>query len=539
MEQQDQHHLKQDHTDVHDGIPQESLEDTLQDAAFEPTGETTQEQEQGVLADPANEADQEDVAAGPTYRDRGDSEHVLREYSVLKPLQDPWDDEAPTMYLSAAPRSEVKEVLESLSESKQNDIGRNQEWVAATGIGMFHAPAGDFHSDLTEREGSAWRQAVKREDGRVMALTRPPKYADTDTILTGAAAVARMNSILSIGGTYRIPLWHSGFWITLRAPSDGRLLELDRMMAEEKIQLGRQTSGLLYSNESVFQLARLVNFALDHLESTTLKDGSRKNIMEMMDCHDAQTLAWGLACAIWPNGFQYARAILGKTPAENKVIKGLVNVSKLQWIDTNSLTDKQIRHMSRVKEGCITNEEIAAYKNEFRNRERQIVLDENARVNLGVPSIAEHIERGQSWVNSIVVNNDRAFGMDQDEAVRNSFLNQQANATILRQYGHWVKSIELGNGVTGEGDRGTVDDLLDRLSQEDRYRNLLMNGIIQYCEDTTFCFIGVPTANDAEEDGRPADRKHVLGVDIFAYFFTLLRSKLQQIATRNLTVMYA
>lgn len=535
MHQNDQNSLKQDDTPpVDDGIMQEEelLSEEVAGADAGVEGPVP-----GMTVD--QEADDATAAEGPTYADRGEARSVEQEFPIFKPLSGDWDEDAPTMRTPAAPGSEVKKVLTSLSDTKQADLGRNQEWVDTTAEALYHTPRGDFHSELSDREGSMFKQVARREDGKLMTIARPPKYSDSDTIVAGAQAIARMNSILSIGGTYRIPLWHSGFWITLRAPSDAKLLELDRMMAEEKISLGRQTSGLLYSNESVFQLARLVNFALDHLESTTLKDSSRANILDQMDAHDAQSLAWGLACTIWPNGFQYARAVLGKTESEHKVIKGLVNVSKLQWIDTANLNDKQIRHMSRVKESCMTNEDIAAYKEQFRHRERQIVIDEHVRLNLHVPSIAEHINRGQSWVNSIVVNNDRVFGMDQDEAVRNSYLNQQANATILRQYGHWVKSIELGSGVTKEGDRDTVDDLLDRLSQDDRYRNKVMNDVIQYCEDTTFCFIGVPTANDMEEDGKPANRKHVLGVDIFAYFFTLLRAKLQQIATRNLTVMYA
>jgi hypothetical protein len=333
-----------------------------------------------------------------------------------------------------------------------------------------------------------------------------------------------------LGGQYRIPLWNSGFWLTVKTPGDDAILELDRKLAEEKIALGRATAGLLFSNASVFIVDYVMQFVLDHMVSSTLKDSSRENISKRISIHDIQHVAWGMACSIWPNGFQYARAVLGDTPEKNRVVEGRINVSKLQWIDVASMTDWQIKHMANITIGSMTNDDLERYQKEFTIRgEKRISLNENVHVNLAVPSVDEHLISGQKWVNNIVTMTNRVFGMDQDDAARNAYVTNQGKATLLRQYGHWVKSVELGTGLVTDLD--TIEKQLDLFSSDDTSRDLIMNEVIKYAEDTTVAFIAVPTVDEREEEKFPR-MPHLLPIDALTTFFTLLRQKLPQILTR-------
>lgn len=460
---------------------------------------------------------------------REPSTHVEQQFPVFEKLKDPWDDEAITLVVPSEQTGELEGVLEAYSKGDQENLVKNEKWITAAGMGIAHQPRLDMNDKLSEREGSKWRQVVTH-NGKALGITKPKLGDDDNAILTGERAMMRTRAYMGLGGQYRIPLWNSGFWITIKTPDEAAILELDRKLAEEKIALGRATAGLLFSNASVFIVDHVMQFILAHMVSTTLKDSSRENIAKRISIHDIQHMAWGSACSIWPNGFQYARAVLGDTPEKNRVVEGKINVSKLQWIDVGSMTDWQIKHMANITIGSMTNDDLERYQKEFTIRgERRISLNENVHVNLAVPTLDEHLISGQKWVNNIVTMTNRVFGMDQDDADRNTYINNQGKATLLRQYGHWVKSVELGTGLVT--DLETIDDQLSLFSSDDVARDLIMNEVIKYAEDTTVAFIAVPTVDEREEEKFPR-MPHLLPIDALTTFFTLLRQKLPQILTR-------
>jgi hypothetical protein len=485
-------------------------------------------------------AEADPVAAEPTEQAAETSDHPQRPvraanpnveqgFPVYTPLGDPWNDDAITLVVPDEQAGTLEATLESYSKGDQENLVKDERWIGAAGMGIAMQPRLDMNDKLDERTGSKWRQVVAHNN-KALGITKPKLGDDDNAILSGESALQRTRAYMGLGGQYRIPLWNSGFWITVKTPGDDAILELDRKLAEEKIALGRATAGLLFSNASVFIVDHVMQFVLDHMVSATLKDSSRENIIKRISIHDIQHLAWGMACSIWPNGFQYARAVLGDTPEKNRVVEGKINVSKLQWIDIASLTDWQIKHMANITIGSMTNDDLERYQKEFTIRgERRISLNEKVHVNLGVPSVDEHLISGQKWVNNIVTMTNRVFGMDQDDAARNTYVTNQGKATLLRQYGHWVKSVELGNSLVT--DLPTIESQLDLFSSDDTARDLIMNEVIKYAEDTTVAFIAVPTVDEREEEKFPR-MPHLLPIDALTTFFTLLRQKLPQILTR-------
>lgn len=506
---------------------------------FVPAREPALPADSQVAADPMAGADAPDPVAEmpadsqpdtpPRQVVRTDNPHVRQDFPVFEELKDPWNDNAITLTVPGEQSGVLEETLEGFSKGEQASLSRDEKWIAHAGIGIHHQPRLDMFDKLSEREKSDWRQVIKHGE-RVLGITKP-KIGDADNaILRGEAAMLRARAYMGLGGQYRVPLWNSGFWVTVVTPGDEAILELDRKLAEEKIALGRATSGLLFSNASVFIVDHVVQFVMNHLVSSTLKDSSRENLLKWLTIHDIQHLAWGMACAIWPNGFQYARAVLGATPAQNKVVEGKINVSKLQWIDYGSLTEWQIKHMANITIGSMTNEEMERYQKEFTIRsERQIKVNDNVRLNLHVPSVEAHLLSGQKWVNNIVTMTNRVFGMDQDDDERNAYVTNQGKATMLRQYGHWVKSVELGDAQVVDVE--DIEDQLSLYSSDDAARDLIMNEVIKYAEDTTAAFIAVPTVDEREELRYPR-MPHLLPIDALTAFFTLLRQKLPQILAR-------
>lgn len=458
-----------------------------------------------------------------------DSTTVYQESPVFVPLGKEFDPNGITMAVPGASEDEMSEALSNMPNIELGATQAGRDWMEAAQEGYRNAMPRKMLSKTGDREGSRWEQGVKSERGPITAAR--PKLSDTAGVtLRGEAAVLAVRQAIGLGGVIRIPLWHSGFHITIKTPSDAAILELERRLTEEKVLLGRMTNGMLYSNTSVFIASYLVDFAMQHLYEVSLKN--KENIASKIVSHDIQHLAWGLATAIWPSGFQYVRSVLGETDAQNKVLRDKISIGKLQWTDTSQLSKWQIDHMSKVVSGTMTDDSIKKYRDEFTNQtSRRVQINDGLAITLKVPDLAEHIASGQKWVNSIVVMTDRVFGMEQDLDDRNRFIFEQGMATYMRQYGHWIESIELANGATIV-DTETIDETISALSSDDQIRNAFVEAVIKYIEDTTVSMIAVPTVAASEEQKYPR-WPHLLPIDAMATFFTLLGQKVSQIRARQ------
>lgn len=463
---------------------------------------------------------------------RGPSEHVTQKWPVTVPLKDPWDDMAPTLHLTSENWKTTESVLESYTAGEEAEVKKSEKWLSTLEQGLENAPMLGVYENMSEREGAKFEHAVPTHNGAQHLAISKPKIGDGDeAILRGEQAKLRMRAYMGLGGLYRVPLWNSGFWVTVKSPGEDAQMELDRKIRQDGNMFGRMTRGLLFTNTSVVIASNLLDFFLDHVVSTTLKDSSRENLMKRITVQDLQHIAWAMACSIWPNGYQYRRAILGKTPAENRVEEGLIAVNKLQWTDTNALTDWQLKHMSRVTIGSMTNEDLDRYQSEFTVRQdRVITLNEKVKLHLSIPSAQAHIHSGMRWVNQLTAVVNEAFGLQADPDIRGKYMLAQARTAILRQHAHWIKAVELGEArVESEED---IEAQLAILSEDPKARVKITQEIIQYSQDTTISFIAIPTVNEEEEEKFPR-APHLLPIDAMATFFTLLEQKLLGIWMRE------
>lgn len=486
-----------------------------------------------LLEDPPHmtyEANQQELPEDELVRRKPlpDSTTVFQESPVFIPLTGEWNPDGITL---AVPGASEKEMTAAIAAMPNTDLGATQqgrEWMTVAQEGYRNATPRQMLAETGDREGSRWEQMVKSERGPLGA-SRPPRNQDPNVKLRGEDAVLAVRQAIGLGGVIRIPLWHSGFHITLKTPSDAAILELERRLTEEKVLLGRMTNGMLFSNTSVFIASYLVEFALQHMFASTLKN--KDNIAEKIVSHDIQHLAWGLAVAIWPTGFQYVRSVLGETDAQNKVLRDKIAISKLQWTDTTQLSKWQVNHMSSVMPSTMTDDSLKKYREEFLNQTpRKVQINDNLSITLKVPSLAEHITNGQKWVNGIVVMTDRVFGMEQDLDDRNKYIFEQGMATYMRQYGHWIESIQV-NGLEID-DPETIDETISALSADDSIREKFIDFTVKYIEDTTVSMIAVPTVAASEEQKYPR-WPHLLPIDAMATFFTLLGQKVSQIRART------
>jgi hypothetical protein len=425
-------------------------------------------------------------------------------------------------------RKSIVERLENNADADRKDTPAARRWSDTFDNGFSTVQSHAQFEATLEREGAEFRQALVTEKGPIAFAQ--PRFADNSVAkVSGEKAQLRVRALLGLGGLMTIPLWHSGFHITIKTPSDSALIELRRKIMETKIALGRETHGLIFSNVSSYTTQWLVDFIIDHVYETTLKNSTdlRKKIVTP----DLPILFWGLACSIWPKGFHYVRALsTAEGIAEKQLVGGKINVGKLMWVDNTAFTKAQKAHMSNRTVSSITDDMIDRYKNDFPlYKGRTIDLGDNLKIMLHVPSAEDYIRSGNQWITALTSIVEEVFTSDKDDAERrNVAIAEHANATVMRQYGHWVESVVVDESP--QTDRGTIDSILETMSESTETRKKFHVEVGKYIDDVTTAIIAIP---EVSGKGTGLNKfPNLIPLDVISVFFTLLMQRAGQILTR-------
>jgi hypothetical protein len=486
--------------------------------------------EELIVEDKAEEVMQKEVLK--TIKPQG---KFFQEHSVSIPTE--WNDLAETVDMPSSTSLEVDEAIKDSPNVSLVDNETSRQWAEVLKTGQQQANDLNFRSTVN-RENTDFRQTISSETGMLGGSS--PKLADTEgSVLKGDRAVLRFLSHNKLGTLFNVPLWHTGIWVTLRAPGEGDLLELQRQIIADKIELGRESYGLAFSNTTSYMTDRLTTFVLDHLYDTSLSGDI--DLKTVISCQDIPSLLWGLTCAMYPRGFQYQRACIANPATCQHVIKERLNLTKIQWTNKDSLSKSQILHMTKRRANSMTLESVKQYQSGLLDcQPRMITVDTGSEtptnVTLHIPSISDFIDAGTRWIGTIENMVTQSLGLTATDKERNAYIFKHGKATALRQYTHWVQSIEFATNQVE--DKETIERILGEVSGIDSARTELMEKLRQYIDDTCFSVIGIPEfvcpacGLPNEVDIKLPNHTSILPIDVYQVFFSLLVQKLQRLSIR-------
>lgn len=406
---------------------------------------------------------------------------------------------------------------------------KNQVWGANFYNAMQSTTMlGDMFSERLTRPGSEFRQFMGHE-GKKFAVSAVKIGSDNDVNLTGERAVQWVRAQVGLGGIIQVPLWHSGFWVSIKGPNESDLLALNDALTEDKNELGRAAYGLAFSTSTVFMVKRVTDFIMDHLFESSLKDVADPR--PFISSLDMNILVWGMACAIWRNGFKYSKATVKPTGEPGDVITALLALPRLFWIDNSAFSDWQKSHMASRNGRNMPIDSIEKYRREFTSfGGREIVLSEelDIKMSLKVPNIIEYIDAGQKWVNNIISRVDDAMGVGNDDGRRQQRVANFAKASGLRQYSHWIETIIIKGRPFR--DVPTIENILDDISSIEECRTNYFTEIIKFINDSTNAIVALPSI-DGEDIPMPRF-PHLIPIDSLSTFFTLLGQRVEHTTTR-------
>lgn len=383
-----------------------------------------------------------------------------------------------------------------------------------------------------------WRQSVASEVGPLSG-GKPRINAVENVKLHGKEAILRLLSHVGGATNYQIPLWHTGIWINVDPITDTDVLQLFRELNDDKIQLGRYTNGAVFSNTSAFTTKRIVDFIISKIGETTYKPSkdSPKTLEQIISINDIPLLILTLCNSMHPNGFKHNRSCVYNPKKCHHTYSGVVDFDKILWTNTEALTKHQIKLMSTACNGQVDDKTLKTWSELLETPSSRVVDVETlsgsmVKFFLTVPKYDKYVDSGHIWLNGIADAIGESISID-DIAERNKFIDDNARATILRQYTHYISHVEFGEGNVID-EPNDIEDVLDVLSGDDNVRKTLVKAITDFIDDTTMSLVGIPTYECPECGGGQTDEsrgiyKHILPLDMIELFFLILIDRVKKI----------
>lgn len=392
-------------------------------------------------------------------------------------------------------------------------------------LGFKGAHQINYFRDTLARPEAQWKQSVDHEGAQLRA-SKVKLRASDDPVL-------RIRNELGMGGLVQIPLWHSGIWLTLRTPSDKSLLELERRISADKIDFGRRSNGLVFSNTEVYATSHVVDFALEHMHTSTVDKASIDTLKELIRVTDVPQMAWGILLAVYPKGYPLSQPCVADPENCDHVVNQLINIGRISWTDTTKLTDRQKKHMAN-RVARYTPEKIKEYQDDFVfGTVSTVKLNENIHIKLGVPSLIKAQETGYAWVDGITTSTQQAFSLKLKENERIEYIREQALLTGLRQYSHWIESVVRGGDSVEEEpitDSEVLDEIIDVICANEELTKTVYKTIQSYIDGSTISLIALPRykcpACQKEPDEQYLKHPHLIPLDVIYVFFILRVQKL-------------
>lgn len=423
--------------------------------------------------------------------------HVIHTEAYSAPL--PKNSRTPVEDAVALPSVPVHEFNDLAEHYPHEDISSSAEgrkWLELLMHSQHLLMRRNMFDKVQHQADSEWVQRPVIDNNRYGIAA--PRFGDEKEggPLTGERARQRMMAHLGIGVKLRLPLWHSGIYVTIKAPNDLEILDLQRLVETEKVDLGRATNGMVFSNTSVVTNMHLVDFILERVYSASVPFNNPAELKTLIATPDLYTLVWGMLCTIYPDGYPYSRPCVRGPQHCTHVTTELLMLSKLSVTNQRKLTTFQRTHM-KERTNKVTLDAVKRYQKEFKfDVPDSIELVEGTRIFFRHPSLAEYEISGRAWIDALVQGVDEAFGGRISAEERNQFIISSARATAVRHYAHYIDRITVRNDKADMDneivDRETLEETLSDISSNEGYFNKIVNAVSEFIEQSTVSMIAIP-----------------------------------------------
>lgn len=402
----------------------------------------------------------------------------------------------------------------------------------------------NVYSDAINSPDSDFTNDIKYGDKELNP--RHINFKQTTGVISGATAVARFTALMGVGEVTQTPLWHSGFWITIRPPKSSDVINLEYELAKNVINLGRQTNTLVFSNSSVLFSKIVVEFILKHISETSLKLPSDEDLLDYIDVRDLNLMVIGMIASMYPRSIPITKSCINSTiivddkPKCSFTVQGKLDPKKMVIKDNKRITKDMKEHMSNRTPNSVTIDSVKEYQRVLNlNTEDniKIMYNENEIImTLTNPNLKNYIKNGELWINNIISSAEELFTESDTDLIKNSKVSDILKSVIFGIYNTYISKLET-NGVSVV-DNETITSILDSISNNKDGYDVYIKAIKKFISNTTIALVATPNYEcpecsklQNEEDG---PFKELVPLNIIESFFHLCVLRVQEYRERNI-----
>ena len=363
-------------------------------------------------------------------------------------------------------------------------------------------------------------------------------------VKSAKAGLMKLGQAVGIGPSIHVPLWHSGFWVTIIPLVDEDFINLELELISELKRVGKDTRTLGLSNYSILFADVIMKFFLSKIKDTSVQLDDGDDLLDFISINDINIIVTAMAKSIYPYGFQTVIPCKNTLQLDGELkpkcdykARLKLNLNKLLWVDTSKLTVDQKAIMAKRIPNSATKEEIAEYQKTLHNNDPKtfnFIMDESTGTSVNVviktPTIRKYLEAGELFIAEL-----RASTNEVIKNIRTTESAEDVEQTILKGYylhlyNHYVDSIPVDDAIISE--MGDINEALKTLTTNHEFAKKFMERIKEYIDESLIAVIGIPNFTCPVCEAKQETKSEIIPLSVYEYFFTLLHSKYEKILER-------
>lgn len=426
-------------------------------------------------------------------------------------------------------------ISDDAAPSSENEF----EWATGYFYGMGQSSIiYDQYRYLVNNQKARWKNGTPLANGKLRGIRSPNPTIDKAKTNVNAA-VALLHSAMNVGKDIDVFLYHSGFSVTLAAPTLSQFMALDRKISENNIEIGRKVMGLMHSADTLYAQKAIMDLFFDCVKDTSLGVVSREDLINSISQLDIPIIAWSLACAKYPNGFNLAMSCMAKPNECHHQWFSVINPRFMFFVDNDKLSEEQIRIASITRRQ--SQEDFIRYWNEFDFGEEQNLempsLNENIKIHItfGNPPVGHYFKNADMWIGEITRQANESFKLPLVGDDRAAYIQSQVMTTKALTYMHFISKIVMTDVETGDEveitEENDIRGVLVSISGQEGMLNHFMNGVQRFINRATLSVIALPNVKCPscggfhETDDEGEVNLHIVPVDPIVVFTILCQQQ--------------
>lgn len=365
-------------------------------------------------------------------------------------------------------------------------------------------------------------QELKENVLRLSKITpRLPKNDKTTPIhLSGDAA--KIAVLSRTQGLYRIMLYNSGFWITIRpmqvVDASAFLHEVDADFKE----LGRILGGQFHLVLGAYLKQKVLEILPNIIVSSNLEDWDQPDVLgEAIAMHDYDTILWGICCSMYRDGIGIG-VYCTNMECRYQDLSQYVDLTKACFINPDVFNEEAMIWMrdtrtTRTLNDCIT------YRNRVLKGEQSFTLEDGTIFRMKVPSLQTYAKRSIELIGKMQASIYRA------KTQKNKELQNQVIFHIYKMLAPWISAIIYKNPNDADTVIEGYDAICTAVESQAESNHTLYEKLEEYIRNTK-CSMYCLTSIECPKCHKKPDlnSEGLFPLDVEYLFFGLSCLKLEQ-----------